>query len=137
VVRTRDLTGWEYLPPLDLPALGTDLECPKLYRINGRYHLLVSLFNVLQAPGFAALQPEGLNSSTTFSLVADRCEGPYRFAGNGRVLAADAPGFPYACEAVNWRGEWYLLGTCWSDRQGDRIGDPIPLEANASGLRMR
>lgn len=135
VLRTRDLENWEYLPPLQIPRIGTDLECPKLYRIDGRYHLLVSLFNVLQAPGFAALQPQSLNTSTTFSLVADTLSGPYHYSCDGRVLHQDVPGFPYACEAVRWKGNWSLLGTCWSDRKGDSICSPVPIIPTPHGFR--
>jgi len=55
VMRTQDLINWEFLQPLRTPRIATDLECPKLYLIDGRWHLLVSLFNVLQSPDFAAL----------------------------------------------------------------------------------
>jgi beta-fructofuranosidase len=135
VLRTRNLDDWEVRPPLRLPRLGTDLECPKLYRFDGSYHLLVSMFNVLQAPAFAALQPPDENTSTTFSLVADSLQGPYRFRGNARVLQRDVTGFPYACEAVRWKDQWYLLGTCWSDRKGDSICDPVPIKATSIGFR--
>jgi beta-fructofuranosidase len=135
VMRTRDLQSWEYLPPLRTPPIGTDLECPKLYFWEGRWHLLVSLFNVLQAPDFAARQPAGLNPSTTFALVADSLESDFTYEGSGRVLGQDVPGCPYACSALRWRGEWSLLGTCWSDRKGDTISDPVPLTPTPSGFR--
>lgn len=135
VMRTKNLVDWEYLPHLKTPVLGTDLECPKVYRIGEFYVLLVSMFNVLQEPGFAAKQPKGLNSSTTFCLVAKDFDGDWLFHGNGRVLQRDYPGGPYACEAVYFRDNWYLLGTCWSDRKGDQICDPIHLEACSRGLR--
>ncbi len=135
VMRTRDLLRWEFLPPLRTPPLGADLECPKLHRIDGRWHLLVSLFNVLQSPDFAALQPPGLNSSTTFALVADALDGDFRLTGSGRILETDTPGCPYACDAVQHDGRWHLLGTCWSDRLGDTICDPIPLHVTPAGLR--
>ena len=135
VMRTRDLKTWEILPPLQTPPLGTDLECPKGYRIDGQYHLLVSLFDVLQAPDFAAKQPPRLNPNTTFSLVSDTLAGPYRYGGDGRVLPFDAPGIPYACEAICFKGQWYLLGTCWHRHKPDHICDPIPLKVTETGLR--
>lgn len=134
-MRTRDLENWEFLPPLNLPPLGTDLECPKLYRIGDRWVLLVSMFFLLQSPAFNARQPAGLNANTTFCLTAPVLEGPYTFTGDARVLPADVPGGPYACEAVCHRGRWCLLGTCWSDRLGDRICDPVPLEVTPAGFR--
>ncbi|MCC5808156.1 MAG: hypothetical protein JJU00_17650 [Opitutales bacterium] len=132
-MRTRDLETWEFLPPLRLPPLGTDLECPKLYRIGGRRVLLVSMFSLLQSPEFAARQPSGLNANTTFCLSAAELAGPYVLEGDGRVLHRDFPGGPYACEAVCLNDRWYLLGTCWSDRLGDRICDPVPLAVGLSG----
>jgi beta-fructofuranosidase len=127
VLRTRDLRTWEPRPPLKTPRIGMDLECPKLVRIDGRYHLWVSLFDVLQSPAFAARQPEGVNPNTTYTLTADRLEGPYELTGSGRVLQKDVPGCPYACSPVCFQGQWFLLGTCWSDRLGDRISDPVAL----------
>lgn len=137
VMRTRDLARWEFLPPLRTPLIGADLECPKLHRIDGRWHLLVSMFNVLQSPDFAARQPPDLNSSTTFSLVADSLDGEFHLHGDGRILTTDTPGCPYACNAVEWDSQWHLLGTRWSDRLGDSINDPIPLQITGSGLRYR
>ena len=135
VMRTRDLIHWEILPPLNTPPLGTDLECPKLYKIHGQYHLLVSLFNILQAPDFAALQSGHLNPNTTYSLVSDHLEGPYRFEGDARILPFDSPGIPYACEAVFFQHQWSLLGTCWSNRIPDHICDPVPLRITPAGFR--
>jgi len=37
----------------------------------------------------------------------------------------DAEGCPYVCSQVFYKGQWYLLGTCWSDRISDRISDPV------------
>lgn len=126
-MRTRDLQHWQFLPPLQTPPLGTDLECPKLVTVNGHWVLFVSMFSLLQCPGFAARQPERLNPNTTYFLTAPNLAGPYDYTGNGRVLDRDHPGGPYACEPVYFRNQWYLLGTCWSDRLGDRICDPIPI----------
>lgn len=125
LMRTRDLQRWEMLPPLELPAVGTDLECPKLQCVNGTWQLVVSMFNVLQAPDFAAKQPPELNPNTSFMFSSDTLGGPYRGRGNCRVLSKDVPCCPYACNPVFWKGRWYLLGTCWSDRLGDSISDPV------------
>ena len=135
VMRTRDLVHWEFLPPLKTPPIGTDLDCPKLYQVNGKFYLIVSLFNVLQSPHFAALQPPALNPNTSFCLVADRLDGEFHYTGDARILQSDTPGGPYACEAVQWEDEWYLLGTCWSDRLGDSICDPLPLKVMPNGFR--
>lgn len=134
-MRTRDLMNWEYLPPLRLPLIGTDLECPRLYRIGDRWILLVSMFALLQSPDFAARQPAVLNPNTTFCLTSPNLEGPYTYTGDARVLSVDVPGGPYACEALHFHNRWHLLGTCWSDRLGDRICDPVPIEVTPAGLR--
>ncbi len=136
LLRSRDLTQWQLCPPLMLPELGQDLECPKLVALDGGYQLWVSLFDVLQCESFAAHQPQELNPNTVFALSASRLEGPYRLSGSGRVLIEDTPGWPYACSPVFLQGNWYLLGTCWSDRNGDHICDPVPLSITDEGLRQ-
>jgi beta-fructofuranosidase len=128
VLRTRDFEHWEYLPPLQLPPLGTDIECPKLIQAEGRWHLVVSLFDILQSPELRKLQPEGLNPNTSYTLVADEWTGPYRLQGNGRLYAEDPPGFPYANEVFFWQGQWQAIGICWSQHLSDRISAPVPLE---------
>lgn len=127
-MRTQDLCRWEFLPPLQLFGVGTDLECPKLYQLGDRFVLLVSMFTMLQSESFRARQPDHLNGNTTFRFAADKLAGPYHCKGSGRVLDQDQPGGPYACEAVLLDEQWYLLGTCWSDRLGDRISDPIKID---------
>ncbi|MCC5843494.1 MAG: hypothetical protein JJU05_04505 [Verrucomicrobia bacterium] len=135
LMRTRDLRRWEMLPPLRTPAIGTDLECPKLHRVDGAWQLVVSLFNVLQAPDFAATQPAGRNPNTSFSLAAQTLNGPYEGEGDCRVSPEDIPGCPYACSPVYWKGAWYLLGTRWSDRLGDTISDPLKIRPTPRGFR--
>ncbi|MCD8482093.1 MAG: hypothetical protein LR015_05115 [Verrucomicrobia bacterium] len=95
--------------------------------MGDQFVLWVSMFTVLQSPHFRSAQPEGLNGNTTYKFTAPSLAGPYRAQGTGRILDRDYPGGPYACEAVLFKGQWYLLGTCWSDRLGDSICDPIPI----------
>jgi beta-fructofuranosidase len=135
VLRTRDFLKWEYLPPLQLPRLGTDPECPKLFHIEGRWHLVLSLFDMLQSPELRELQPEGLNPNTSYTLVADDWAGPYTLHGSGRLYTEDPPGCPYANEVFSWKGQWYAIGTCWSQRLPDHISDPVPLTPTPQGLR--
>lgn len=135
LMRTRDLRQWEMLPPLNTPAIGTDLECPKLHCIDGTWQLVVSLFNVLQSPDFAARQPQDLNPNTSYSLAAPTLNGPYQGEGDCRISPADTPGIPYACSPVIWNNTWHLLGTCWSDRLGDTLSDPLPILPTPTGFR--
>lgn len=137
VLRTRDFVKWEYLPPLQLPVLGTDLECPKLFHIEGRWHLLLSIFDMLQSPELRALQPEGLNPNTSYSLVADDWTGPYSLHGNARLYTEDPPGCPYANEVFLWKEQWYAIGTCWSRHSADNISASVLLRPTPQGLRQR
>jgi len=132
---SRDMENWEILPPLDLPEIGQDLECPKLHLVDGRYYLTLSVSKTIMAPGLASLQGEGQPLDTAYSLVSDNFEGPYVLHGNGRVLEEGFPVSPYACEPVRFRGKYHLLGTLWDDEQGDRVCDPIPLQATSRGWK--
>jgi hypothetical protein len=51
------------------------------------------------------------------------------------LFPADVPERPYAGRIVAHGGRMVLLGTLWSDA-GDRISDPVRVEATASGLRV-
>lgn len=135
VARTRDLVHWELRPPLDVPALAQDLECPKLYVVDGRYYLLVSISEAIIGPDLRAAQPPGLPVSTTYCLVSESFAGPYRLHGAGRILGDGVWGAPYACEAVFFRGRFWLLGTCWEERETDRVCAPIPLRVTPEGFR--
>ncbi len=137
LMRTRDLIDWELRPPLDVPPIAQDLECPKLYRVGGRYYLLVSISEPIIGPGLRAAQPEGQPVSTTYCLVSEHFEGPYALHGAGRILEHGHWGAPYACEAVRFGGRWWLLGTLWEDGENDRVCEPVPLRVTPAGFKAQ
>jgi beta-fructofuranosidase len=133
--RSRDMRQWELATPLQVPRLAQDLECPKLYHLDDRYHLIISISQRLMSPDFLARQPRGVPVNTAFSLVADHFAGPYHLHGNGRILPDDSDTWPYACEVIFLRDQPHLIGTIWDNDAGDRICDPIPLQVTKQGLR--
>jgi hypothetical protein len=84
---------WELLPPLDVPEIAQDLECPKLFKIDSQYYLTVSISDQIAAPELRTRQPKGLPVSTSYSLVSDRFEGPYTIHGAGRRSARNLSHF--------------------------------------------
>ncbi len=135
VAVTDDMMDWQLLPPLDLPEIAQDLECPKLHRIASRYYLTVSVNDQIAGPALRSRQPAGLPIATAYCLVADRFEGPYVLHGSGRILKTITGSWPYACEPVMFNCKWYLLGTVWNDQGLDCVCDPIPIEPTPEGWR--
>jgi beta-fructofuranosidase len=132
-----DMKRWEILPPLDVPGLAQDLECPKLARIGKRYYLTVSISDAIAGCQLRDRQPEGLPIATAYTLVSDSFGGPYTLCGAGRILEDNSWGSPYACEPVPFRGEYFLLGTVWSNEKLDSVCDPIPIVATEEGFRAQ
>lgn len=132
VARSRDMTTWEVLPPLDIEPFAEELECPHVVAGNGRYYLVFSTFGelLLSNVATAANEPGG----NMYSMVGETPLGPFRIANPEPLLPYDMSDRPYAGRVVRFNGRSYLLGTIWSDT-GDRISDPIPLELTATGLR--
>lgn len=134
---STDMTKWEILPPLDVPRMAQDLECPKLSKIGTRYYLTVSISGEIAGPELRSLQPDGLPAATAYTLVSDSFGGPYTLCGAGRILEDNSWGSPYACEPVLFRGEYFLLGTVWSDETLDYVCNPIPLVATEKGFKAQ
>ena len=128
VARSRDMSTWEILPPLDIEAFAEELECPQVVAARGRYYLVFSTHSDLLLTNAAA--PSGGN---LYTMVSDAPLGPFRVMNPDAVLPADMPDRPYACRIVWFDGRPYLLGTVWRDA-GDLICDPIPIELTATGI---
>jgi beta-fructofuranosidase len=122
---TTDMRNWDLQPPLDTPPIATDLECPKLHRIDDMYCLTVSLQDCIALPTLRERQPDNKVVSSAYCLTSSTLQGPYTLTDTGRVLTGDF--HPYACEPVLFRGEYFLLGTVWDDSRGDSVCDPLPL----------
>ena len=137
LAQSVDLKNWTLLPPLDVPAIAQDLECPKLCKIDGRYYLTVSISRGIIGPELLAQQPEGLLIDTAYTLVADSFQGPYTIHGSGRILEDETwcNPYPYACEPVCFKGKYFLLGTIWTPNSLYAVCDPIPLEATDIGFK--
>ena len=134
---SSDMKSWKLLPPLDVPELAQDLECPKIAKVHGRYILSFSVSEKIMGPDLRSRQPAGLPLSTTFSMVSNSLTGPYQIHGSGRILESIHWGSPYACEPVFFKGQHYLLGTVWSDTTDDMVCDPISIEPTAEGFKAR
>jgi beta-fructofuranosidase len=134
VARSRDMTTWEVLPPLDVDPFAEELECPQVVAGLGRYYLVFSTLSdlLLSNTSGAANQPGG----NMYAMLGDTPLGPFRVASLEPVLPADMTDRPYAGRIVDLGGKPYLLGTVWNDA-GDRISDPIPIELTATGVRAR
>jgi beta-fructofuranosidase len=134
---STDMENWEILPPLDVPALAQDLECPKLFRIDDQYHLVISVTDAIAGVELRSRQPEGLPIGTAYNLVSDALPGPCKIHGTGRILEDATWGSPYACEPVFFSGQWFLLGTVWSDDDVDSVCNPVPLDVTGHGFKAQ
>ena len=123
--QSSDMRHWELQPPLEVPPIASDLECPKLHYVDDTWCLTVSVQDCIALPALRRLQGEGIVQSTAYCLTAPTMHGPYTIHGNGRILSVESS--PYACEPILFQGSYYLLGTIWDDQAGDCVCDPIAL----------
>jgi beta-fructofuranosidase len=130
--RSRDLVRWELLPPLEVEPFAEELECPQVVSAAGRHYLVFSTPAGLRLPDDAAAPGE---PGHMYAMVGDGPLGPFHLADPAPLFPADVPERPYAGRIVAHGGRMVLLGTLWSDA-GDRISDPVRVEATASGLRV-
>lgn len=131
---STDMVHWDIQPPLDIPAIASDLECPKIHRVGDIYVLTVSLQDGIALPSLRDRQADGHVLATAYCLTAAELCGPYTLHGDGRILAM--PNSPYACEPVFFQERYHLLGTIWDDDTGDRVSDPLPLSCTPEGFRQ-
>ncbi len=134
VARTRDMTSWELLPPLDVDPFAEELECPQIIAADGRYFLLFSTLPDLLLASQAASTDDA--AGNMYSMVGQTPLGPFHMLDPTPILPAGMPDRPYAGRIVWHGGAAFLLGTVWSD-SGDRICDPIPVELTPNGIRAR
>jgi beta-fructofuranosidase len=130
--RSRDLSTWEVLPPLDVEPFAEELECPQVVSAAGRHYLVFST-----PAGLLLSDPAGAASGepgNMYCMIGESPLGPFRVADPAPILPADMVERPYAGRIVFVGGRHYLLGTIWSDA-GDRIPDPIPIELTPTGVR--
>ncbi|MEB2343978.1 MAG: hypothetical protein OZ948_04500 [Deltaproteobacteria bacterium] len=132
VARSRDLVHWELLPPLDVEPFAEELECPQVVSAAGRHYLVFSTPAGLRLGDDAAAPGE---PGHLYAMVGAGPLGPFRMADPAPLFPAGLRERPYAGRVVERAGRLALLGTLWSDA-GDRISDPVPIEAGARGLRV-
>ena len=89
-----DLIHWTQHAPLYAPGACMELECPQIYRMDGRFYLIASL----------------MEDSSQRYWVADALEGPYRVAGGDNLLAP--PKTHYAGRIARFQGRDVFA--CWT-----------------------
>lgn len=115
---------WRRTDPIELEPVARELECPQIHEIDGGWFLVFSAFEALFSEHVQATDGETLGHGS-YTMVADRPEGPYRFVQRSCIIPADHPQQPYACQVVTIRGRGYLIGTVWNDDGPDYLSDPV------------
>lgn len=116
---SNDLLDWRALPPLETEPFCEELECPQVYRIGERYHLLFCTHTELIDPSL--FPPGNVPSGGGFLMTADRLTGPYRRNGAGRI-GADVPGkYFYAPQLLRWKNRNLLVGTLLDGDGGSAV----------------
>lgn len=133
VLRSRDGLTWRTEPPLDVEPVARELECPQLRLVDGTWFLVFSAFPLLFSAEVRADAAPGLTSGT-YAMAGEAQWGPYRFVQ--RVPIAGPPDHPelYAGQLVNLDGQTFLLGTVWSDSNGDHLTDPTLVRRHGDRL---
>ncbi|HEX2952279.1 MAG TPA: family 43 glycosylhydrolase [Armatimonadota bacterium] len=134
VARTADMQHWQILPPPAIDAIDQEMECPQLYQQNGRYYLLFSSAAEWFTPEATTSIP-GIFGWSSYAMVANSPFGPFTLQ-YGRIIPADYPVQPYACQIVQWQGNSYLLGTIQPPEYGV-ICDPIPVIFTEDGIHLK
>jgi beta-fructofuranosidase len=133
--RSRDLAGWETLPPLTEPGHFYALEVPQLVRIGGRYYLLFSTW--AEAHSAARRQETRLNPvGGTHYLVAEDPLGPFRYSTND-FLVGDPLGSLYSGKVVEGP-HGRLCYLAWRNFAPDgafvgELVDPLPIAVDGGG----
>ena len=134
--------GWTHDGFLDAEPFTSELECPQVREVDGRWFLLASTWSPLLADEARAAAPDGVYGGT-WALVATSPTGPFRLASPGPILPPDGPGpIPYACQLVAFGGAHHLLGTLWRrtadpGSEPDAICDPVEVVRDGDALVAR
>ena len=133
VMRSADMRNWEVLPPLKHERIAQELEVPQVHQIEGRWYLVFCTQRKLMAPGFADRFGGQVPERSNFAMVGDSAFGPFHLHGTGQIVQHGLGDFFYAAQLVHFRDRWYLLATIHDDA-GERVSDPVPIRADATGL---
>ncbi len=104
-----DLRHWEMHPALAVEPFCEEMECPQIYKINGRYLLLFCTHTELIDPALfdGGVTPPGGG----FGMTSDALTGPYRRVGTGKISTDVPDGYFYAPQLLWFEGQPWLIGT--------------------------
>lgn len=133
LARSDDMRNWEVLPPIEHDRIAEEMEVPQVYAINGRWYLVFCTCGRFLSAEFAARFAGPIPDRLNLAMVADAPFGPYRIHGTGEMVPHAPEVYFYAAQLVHFQGSWHLLGTRNGDGP-DRICDPVPVTADATGV---
>lgn len=127
-VATVTLVGdeWRRTEPIELEPVVRELECPQIHEIDGAWFLIFSAFETLFSADMQLTASDTLGHGT-YAMIADRPEGPFRFAQRSPIIPAEHPQQPYACQVVTLHGQAHLIGTVWNNDGPDYLSDPVAI----------
>ena len=135
IARSVDMIRWETLPPPEHDRMTEEMEVPQVYFIEGRWYLVFCTHDFWLAPSFRDRFPGHPFRSTDYVMVGDSPLGPFRIHGTGEIMPEAPPGRFYASQLVEFRDQWYLLGTVGLDAESG-ISDPLPVVADETGIHV-
>lgn len=128
---SSNLTDWNILPPLDVPALFSQCECPYIVKKENLYFLHFC------TNGFSDEVSKYLTPvDGDYYFVSEKLEGPYRLPKNGSSLLKDfaLEKLAYNTRIVETDTENYAF--FWKKTNGDGTSEcthPAPLKIKYSG----
>ncbi len=135
IARSTDMVRWETLPPPEHDRMTEEMEVPQVYFISGRWYLVFCTHDFWLAPTFRERFPGHSFRSTDYSMVGESPLGPFRIYGTGEIMPEAPPDRFYASQLVEFRDQWYLLGTMGQDAESG-ISDPLPVVADETGIHV-
>ena len=141
LAKSHDMRNWEMLPPLEHDRIAEEMEVPQVHYIDGLYYLVFCTISGhatlpdLLSPQFKSCFPGHRFRCTDYSMVGTSPLGPFRIHGTGEILPKVPSPWFYASQLVNFKGEWFLLGT-GRDEKGSWISDPCPIFADETGVHV-
>lgn len=136
IARSKDMVNWETLPPPEHDRMTEEMEVPQVYFIEGRWYLVFCTHDFWLATSYRNRFPGHTFRSTDYAMVGDSPLGPFRIHGTGEIMPEAPPGRFYASQLIEFRGQWYLLGTVGLDAESG-ISDPLPVVADETGLHVK
>ena len=136
LAKTTDMLTWQVLPPPQVDPVCTEMECPQVHHVDGRYYLIFSAMPDFFSTAFQQRYSGQLRTFSSYAMVGESLFGPFHIHGSGQIIPFEFPLTPYANQIVFWQGQTYMLGTVWNDEQ-DFITDPISVEFTEMGIKFK